>query len=131
MWCTGNTRVEAETVSNYVLIVPGKSFGNAEIDELVKALYGTGLFSDVKIATSGSRLVVGFGEPVVKSVIIQGNKKVKSTTLLPLLQIKPRGVFTDAKLQGDVQRITDYYDTQGRSIARSTPRSSISTDNRG
>lgn len=118
---SGNTRVEAETVRSYVLIVPGKSFTNADIDESVKALYGTGLFSDVTISVSGSRLLVVVEEnPVVNSVIIQGNRKVKSNILIQLLQTQPRGVLTDAKLQGDVQRMTDYYGTQGRSSATIT-----------
>ncbi|MCB1501706.1 MAG: outer membrane protein assembly factor BamA [Bauldia sp.] len=115
---TGNTRVDAETVRNYVLIQPGQSFGGAEIDESVKALYGTGLFADVSITTSGSRLVVNVVEnPIVNSVVIRGNKKVKNDVLVQLLQTEPRGVLTDAKLQGDVQRITDYYASQGRGEA--------------
>jgi len=115
---TGNTRIDAETVRNYVLITPGQSFGSAEIDESVKALYGTGLFTDVTINVSGNRLVVNVVEnSIVNSVVIRGNKKVKNEVLLQIIQTEPRGVLTDAKLQGDVQRITEYYDTQGRGEA--------------
>ncbi len=115
---SGNTRIDAETVRTYVLIEPGRSFGSAEIDELVKALYGTGLFADVSISVSGSRLVVSVVEnPIVNTVVIRGNKKIKNDVLLQLLQTEPRGVLTDAKLQGDVQRITEYYASQGRSEA--------------
>ncbi|MEQ8695286.1 MAG: outer membrane protein assembly factor BamA [Bauldia litoralis] len=114
----GNTRVDAETVRSYVLIVPGKSFSNADIDESVKALYGTGLFSDVNISIGGSQLVVVVVEnQVVNSVIIKGNKKIKNDELLRLLQTETRGVVTEAKLQGDVQRMMDYYSSQGRSAA--------------
>lgn len=128
---TGNTRIDASTVKSYVLIVPGKSFGSADIDESVKSLYGTGLFSDVTINVSGSRLVVKVVEnPIVNRVLIRGNKKVKSNVLMPLLQTKPRGVLTDAKLQGDVQAITDYYATQGRSLASVTPEVTPLADNR-
>ncbi len=115
---SGNTRLEAETIKSYVLIVPGKPFSNADIDASVKALYGTGLFADVDISVNGSRLVVRVQEnAIVNTVIIQGNHKVKSEVLVTLLQTKARGVVTDAKLQGDVQRMLDYYDTQGRSEA--------------
>ncbi|MCB1486137.1 MAG: outer membrane protein assembly factor BamA [Bauldia sp.] len=127
----GNTRVEDETVRSYVLIVPGKSFTNADIDESVKALYGTGLFSDVNITISGNALLVVVSENrVVKSVIIKGNKKVKNDELFALLQTKPRGVATEAKIQGDVQRITDYYATQGRSAATVTYEVTDLPDNR-
>ena len=115
---SGNTRIDAETVRTYVLIEPGRSFGSSEIDESVKALYGTGLFADVSISISGSRLVVTVVEnPIVNTVVIRGNKKIKNDVLLQLLQTEPRGVLTDAKLQGDVQRITEYYASQGRSEA--------------
>ena len=113
---SGNTRVESETVKSYILIVPGRQFSNFDIDESLKALYGTGLFSDVSISQSGSRLnVVVVENPIVSTVIIQGNRKVKNDALLPLLQVKPRGVLTEAKLQGDINTMTDYYGTQGRS----------------
>ena len=93
----GNTRVDAETIRSYVLIVPGKSFSNADIDESVKALYGTGLFSDVNISIGGSQLVVVVVEnQVVNSVIIKGNKKIKNDELLRLLQTETRGVVTEA-----------------------------------
>ena len=115
---TGNDRIDAGTVRNYILITPGKSFGSAEIDESVKALYGTGLFADVTITQSGNSLVVNVVEnPIVNSVVIRGNKKVKSEVLMQILQTEPRGVLTDAKVQGDVQRLNDYYATQGRGEA--------------
>lgn len=115
---TGNTRIDAETVRNYITITPGASFSGADIDESVKALYGTGLFTDVTINVSGNRLVVNVVEnSIVNTVVIRGNKKVKNEVLLQIIQTQPRGVLTDAKLQGDVQRITEYYGTQGRGEA--------------
>jgi outer membrane protein insertion porin family len=115
---TGNTRIDAETVRNYIAITPGQSFGSAEIDESVKQLYGTNLFTDVTITVSGNRLVVNVVEnPIVNSVVIRGNKKVKNDVLLQIIQTKPRDVLTQARIQGDVQRITEYYSTQGRGEA--------------
>ena len=92
----GNTRIEAETVRNYVLIVPGKSFTNADIDESVKALYGTGPV--LRRQYLHQRQPPGRRRRenrVVNSVIIQGNKKVKNDVSGQLLQTKPRGVLTE------------------------------------
>jgi outer membrane protein insertion porin family len=115
---TGNTRIDAETVRNYITISPGENFSGGDIDESVKALYGTGLFTDVTITVSGNRLVVNVVEnSIVNTVVIRGNKKVKNEVLLQIIQTQPRGVLTDAKLQGDVQRITEYYGSQGRGEA--------------
>ena len=49
----GNQRVDAETIRGYLDITPGKSFSNADIDEAVKRLFATGLFSDVRINQVG------------------------------------------------------------------------------
>ena len=78
----GNQRVDAETIRGYLDITPGKSFSNADIDEAVKRLFATGLFSDVRINQSGSTLVVQVDEySVVNQVLFQGNKKLKDAEL--------------------------------------------------
>ena len=45
----GNKRVASDTIANYITIKIGKSFGPGDVDASVKRLYGTNLFSDVKI----------------------------------------------------------------------------------
>jgi outer membrane protein insertion porin family len=127
----GNTRVEAATIRNYVTIKPGRSYSAADIDASIKALYDTGLFADVTIRQAGGALVVSVVEnPVVNTVIFKGNKKVKSNILVQIVETKPRGVFTDAKLQSDVQRIEDYYGHNGRDLATVEPQVTKLADNR-
>ncbi|MET4632702.1 outer membrane protein insertion porin family [Kaistia defluvii] len=123
----GNSRVDPETVRNYLTIEPGRNFGAAEINESVKALYGTGLFSDVKISRQGNNLVVSVKENnVVGTVRFQGNKKLKKDMLQPIIETKSRGVLTQEKLDGDVERIKEAYRRNGRSEAgvtvQTTPR---------
>src|ERR1041385_2426236 len=65
----GNRRVEAAPIRSYFKPGPGGQLGPAEIDEGIKALYGTGLFSDVRISRSGGRVVVTVVEnPVINRV---------------------------------------------------------------
>ncbi|WEK48807.1 MAG: outer membrane protein assembly factor BamA [Candidatus Kaistia colombiensis] len=123
----GNSRVDPETVRNYLTIEPGRNFGAAEINESVKALYGTGLFSDVKITRQGNSLIVHVKENnVVGTVRFQGNKKLKKDMLQPIIETKSRGVLTQEKLDGDVERIKEAYRRNGRSEAgvtvQTTPR---------
>jgi outer membrane protein insertion porin family len=114
----GNQRVEAATIRNYITIKPGVSFSALDIDESVKALYATGLFSDVGISQRGGTLVVAVSEnQIVNTVIFRGNKKIKSNILVTLVDTKARGVLTESQLQADVQRVKDYYDHSGRSTA--------------
>ena len=74
----GSRRVEAATVRSYFHPGPGGKLGPAEIDEALKGLYATGLFSDVHINHVGGRLVVVVAEnPVINQVAFEGNKKAK------------------------------------------------------
>ncbi len=111
----GNQRVDADTVRNYITIKPGKSFSNTDIDDAVKALFGSGLFSDVRINQVGSTLVVQVSEyQVVNNVLFQGNKKLKDAALGGAVQLKPRGAFSQATMESDAQAIKDAYKRVGR-----------------
>ena len=87
-------------------ITPGKSFSGADIDEAVKRLFATGLFSDVRINQVGSRLVVQVEEySIVNQVLFQGNKKLKDRELAAAVQLKPRGPFSPDTMNADVEAI--------------------------
>jgi outer membrane protein insertion porin family len=119
----GNKRVEAGTVINNLAIKAGKPYGPGEIDASIKKLYATGLFSDVTISRNGGTLVVTVVEsPVVNRVLFEGNKKIKNNILVALIDTKSRDVLNDAKIQSDVQKISAYYASQGRSQATIEPR---------
>jgi len=117
----GNQRVDADTVRNYIAIRPGQNFSNADIDEAVKRLFATGLFSDVRISQSGGSLIVNVDEySVVNQVIFQGNRKIKDEQLAANVQLKPRGSFSSAMMEADVQAIRGAYSRIGRDDAQVT-----------
>jgi outer membrane protein insertion porin family len=127
----GNQRVDAETIRNYLAITPGRSFSGADIDEAVKRLFGTGLFSDVRINQVGSTLVVQVSEyQVVNQVLFQGNKKIKDAQLAGTVQLKPRGTFSPASLDTDAEAIRAAYQRIGRNDATVTPKTIDLGDNR-
>jgi outer membrane protein insertion porin family len=117
----GNSRIDADTIRTYVLITPGKSFGPGDVNDSVKALYDTGLFSNVRIDRRGNALVVTVAEnPVVSAVRFKGNKKIKTDQLVGLVETKPRSMLSDIRLQSDVERIKGYYAHTGRAGAQVT-----------
>jgi outer membrane protein insertion porin family len=119
----GNRRVEPETVRSYMQISPGQAYSAAKVDASIKALFATGLFSDVKIEPQGSTLVVTVTEnPVINQVAFEGNSEVDTAALQAEVQLKPRSVFTRSKAQSDVQRILDVYRRQGRFAASVEPK---------
>ena len=114
----GNQRVDDETIRNYVGIGPGVSFDSGDVDEAVKRLFATGLFSDVRINRAGRTLVVTVEEyAIVNQVLFQGNKKIKDDRLSRIVQLKPRGTFSESTLELDGQAIRDAYEAIGRSDA--------------
>ena len=118
----GNQRVDAETVRAYVVVQPGRNFTAQDVDESLKALFETGLFADVQIAQSGGALVVTVVEnPIVNTVAFEGNSKFKDDVLAGLVQTKPRGVFTRARVQSDVQQVLELYRRSGRFQASVDP----------
>jgi len=128
---SGNQRIDAETIRNYITIKPGKAFSSSDIDGAVKALFGTGLFSDVQINQVGSALVIKVAEyQVVNQVLFQGNKKLKDNALSMAVQLKPRGTFSQAALDADVASVKEAYKRIGRNDAAVTTQVMQLGDNR-
>jgi outer membrane protein insertion porin family len=111
----GNRRVEADTVRSYFKVAPGERLDAAKIDAALKALYGTGLFQDVRITQSGARLIVTVVEaPVINKIAFEGNHRLKDEQMLQEIQSKERGALSRATVQADVQRIVEIYQRNGR-----------------
>jgi outer membrane protein insertion porin family len=114
----GNRRVDAETIRNYVAIRPGANFSGGDIDEAVKRLFATGLFSDVRINQSGGTLIINVDEyAVINQVVFQGNRKIKDDALAGKVQLRPRGSYSSALMDADIQTIRDAYARIGRDDA--------------
>ena len=118
----GNQRIEDRTVLSYILVEPGSSFDANRIDLSLKSLFATGLFADAKFDRVGNQLVITLVEnPIVSRVMIEGNKAMAEDKIREEIQIAPRGVFTAARMQADVQRIMELYRQSGRFAAKVTP----------
>ena len=119
----GNRRVEPETVRSYLQFSVGESYDAGKVDRSLQALFATGLFADVSIDQEGDAVVVYVIEnPVINQVAFEGNSEVDTDTLKAEVQLKPRSVYTRARVQGDVQRILDVYRRQGRFAATVEPK---------
>ncbi len=119
----GNRRIEPETVRSYLQFSEGDTYDADAVDASLKALYGTGLFSDVRISRSGGTVLVRLVEnPVINIVAFEGNSQVDDATLRSEVQLRPRAVYSRARVQADVQRILDVYSRTGRFAARVEPK---------
>ena len=119
----GNQRIENDTILSYVQLSRGQAITPEKVDASVKALFQTGLFSDVQINRRGSTLVVKVVEnPMINDVNFEGNKEVKDTDLAKEVELKERMMFTRAKVLSDVNRIITVYRRAGYYNVKVSPK---------
>jgi outer membrane protein insertion porin family len=119
---SGTQRIETATVLTYVSVHVGDAYDEQVVDRSLKTLFATGLFADVKFNWDGSTLTINVVEnPIINQIVFEGNDKVSEKDLTKEVQLKPRTVFTRAKVQGDVQRIIELYRRNGKFAATVDP----------
>lgn len=112
----GAERTGADTVVSSLTITPGKNFSNTDIDQSIKRLYATGLFSDVRISVSGGTLVVVVSEnQLINQVVFNGNRKIKDDKLRTLAKSQPLGPYSESLVEADLQAMRRAYADIGRS----------------
>jgi outer membrane protein insertion porin family len=119
----GNERIEQDTILSYLPVQVGDTVDQAKLDLALKTLTRTDLFSDVRIQLEGDTLVVQVVEnPIINQVLFEGNSNLKKDKLEDEVTVRPRGIFTKAKVQEDVGRIIELYRRSGRISATVTPK---------
>ena len=118
----GNRHNDAAMIRSYFHAAPGKPLGAQALDSALKALYATGLFSDVKITHDGGRVVVTVAEnPTIQQIAFEGNKKVKDADLKKALQSKEGGPLSRFFVQSDVENMIEVYRQHGYFQVQITP----------
>ena len=119
----GNNRIEDATVFAYLTLAPGDEYNAEHADRSLKALFATGLFSDVNITFQDAVLNVQVTEnPIINRIVFEGNRRIKDETLSQEVRLRSRVVYTRTKVQADVQRILELYRRQGRFAATVVPK---------
>ncbi|MEG9861092.1 MAG: outer membrane protein assembly factor BamA [Parvularculales bacterium] len=119
----GNQRIETETVLSYMQFRVGQRYNATLIDKSLKALFATGLFADINIIRQGDSLIVQITEsPIINRVAFEGNVAVDDSTLESEVLLKPRSIFSRAKVQDDVQSLLTHYRRSGRFAAIIDPK---------
>lgn len=127
----GNERIEVATVISYLTVRLGDPFNPALIDASLKTLFSTGLFSDVVMERDGNNLIIRVTEnPVINRIVFEGNSRLDRDDLLEEAQLRPRMVYTRARVREDVQRIIELYRRSGRFAAVVEPKIIILEQNR-
>lgn len=120
----GNQRIDPSTVLSYLPIQPGDVVEPLTLDVAVRTLYRTDLFADVQMGVqpNGDLIIDIVENPIINQVVFEGNSAVREDKLREEVTLQPRGIFTRARVQEDVQSIVELYRLQGRISASVTPK---------
>src|ERR1700731_2929097 len=128
---TGNRHVGADTIRAYFHPAADGKLDAAALDAVLKRLYATGLFQNVKISHDGDAVFVSVVEnPTVVRIAFEGNHKLKDADLKKDLQSKESGPLGPAFVQSDVERIAALYRLRGYFETRIVPKTIKAKDDR-
>ena len=120
----GNQRIDQTTVLSYLPIRPGDMVDPSVLDVAVRTLVRTQLFADVQLGVqpNGDLVVEIVENPIINQVVFEGNNAIGETKLTEEVTLKPRGIYTRARVQEDVGKIVELYRLSGRISATVTPK---------
>lgn len=121
----GLQRISEGTVYNYLPVNIGDRMDQRRIQEAIRALFGTGFFSDIEVRRDGETLVVAVRErPSIESFEITGNKDIKTEDLQKSLRavgLATGKTFDRSVLEEVRSFLTDQYFSRGKYAVRIDP----------
>ena len=122
----GLQRISEGTVYNYLPVNIGDRMDQRRVQEAIRALFGTGFFSDIEVRHDGGTLVVVVQErPSIESFTITGNKDIKTEDLEKSLRsvgLASGKTFDRSVLEEVHGYLTDQYFSRGKYAVRIDPR---------
>ena len=114
----GLQRVSAGTVFNLLPIEVGDVLEDMSVRQLIRLLFASGYFNDIRMARDGGVLVITLVErPAIESITIDGNKAIKTEALLEGLAqqgLQEGEIFKQATLERVSLELERQYVAQGR-----------------
>ncbi|MCU7904513.1 MAG: outer membrane protein assembly factor BamA [Candidatus Thiodiazotropha sp. (ex Epidulcina cf. delphinae)] len=114
----GLQRISAGTVFNYLPVKIGDEVNVGNTSQIIRALYKTGFFKDVRLEHEGNVLIVFVRErPAIAEINISGNKDLDTERLMEGLQdigLAEGRVFKRALLEQVEQELNRQYFARGK-----------------
>ena len=110
-----NKRITKETIIALGNIKVGTNYDESDLDKVLKNLYDTNFFSDVKISLENNTLNISIKEnKIIQSIKIEGVKANRmKEAILEDLFLKDRSPFMETKVRQDIVRIKNALTHQG------------------
>ena len=107
----GNNRISDETIKVYGEITIDKNYSNNDVNEILKNLYNTNFFEDIKISLNNGILDISVKEyAIIYSIDLDGeDSKTIKKFVLEQLALKDKESFIKNLLEQDVSQIRKIY----------------------
>ena len=111
----GNERISDETIKVYGEVKLNENIDEIKINEIIKNLYSTNFFEDIKVSLKNQTLFINLEEyPVINEIIISGEKAKKyREAILERIESKKNGPFIKSLIIQDEKLIKRLYSTLG------------------
>lgn len=113
----GLERVTPETALSYISVPTTDKVSKAQVKDMIKSLFATGFFSDVKVYQSNGQLKINVVErPSIAEIKLEGSKLIKEEELLQALEvigIKKGRILNESDLDRIAQDVRQRYQNQG------------------
>ncbi|MBD1146368.1 outer membrane protein assembly factor BamA [Pelagibacterales bacterium SAG-MED28] len=112
---TGNKRLSSETIKIYGDIEVNKNYSDFDTNEILRKLYETELFENVKIKIAGNELLIDVKEyPFIDQLVIIGEKsKNLREQIIKNIKSKEKRSFIKSNLKSDIEIIKTLYSSRG------------------
>jgi outer membrane protein insertion porin family len=127
----GLERIERATVISYSKLRIESPYSNEIGNIVLKRLYETDLFSDVKIQFIDGLLNITVREnPTINLIKFIGNDKKNDADLLSEISLSDRSIYSRSKVKKDVKKLLSLYQRSGRLSTEVIPKVETLKDNR-
>ena len=129
----GNKKYSAAELQKITQLKTGEYFSRSRVEEAQRNLLATGKFSEVKpdAKVANGKMNLSFDvveNPIVKNVVITGNKAVSTSAIMSVLSTQAGAVQNYNNLREDRDKILELYQAQGYTLVNITD---MSTDENG
>jgi outer membrane protein insertion porin family len=118
----GNERISNETILVFSEIQDNKSLDENSINKILKKLYKSGFFKDVKVQIESNNLIIEVLEnPIIQTVFIKGVKRKKTEeSLYEILSLKNRSSYNSTLIKKDEAAILSFLKNDGYYFSKIT-----------
>ena len=127
----GIERIDLDTVISYSNIGIKDVYSDDIGNKILKRLFETDLFSDIKVSFLDGLLSIDVVEnPTVNLISFEGNKKKSDDELVEEIKLGERSIYSRSKVKKDTQKLLTFYQRAGRLSTTINPKVEVLENNR-